>query len=262
MDLTDLIPPSIIQPDDYTQDGLLHCGNCRTPKEFDAPKLGIVPIRCQCVKEAEEKAEAQREERQKQERIESRVKHSGIPSKYLGQTLENIDKTGEISGFVEVCQNYSDNWVENKSKGKGLFLYGSVGTGKTMLACIIGQDLIKMGYAVKFLSVYDILRRPQGFAYAEANEDFDEMIKKVHLLIIDDLGAERATSFAKEQIMAVLDMRYGTGLPMIVTSNLSNEELSNPKDIIDARIKSRITELKAVHMTGADYRRTIAKRKD
>ena len=256
------ITPATIQPDDYTQDGLLHCGNCRTPKEFDAPKLGIVPIRCQCVKEAEEKAEAQRAERQRQERIADRLKESGIPAKYIGQTLQNIDKTGEISGFVEVCQNYLDNWIENKAKGKGLFFYGTVGTGKTMLACIIGQDLIKIGYAVKFLSVYDILRRPQGFAYAEANEDFDEMIKKVHLLIIDDLGVERTTPYAKEQVTAVLDMRYGSGLPMIVTSNLSNAELSNPKDMADARIKSRITELKAVHMTGADYRRTIAKRKD
>lgn len=257
------ITPATIQPDDYTESGLLHCGNCRTPKEFDAPKLGIVPIRCQCVKEAEEQAETARAERQRAERTADRVKQSGIPTKYLGQTFQNIEKTAQISGSVDVCQDYLDNWTERKASGKGLFLYGSVGTGKTMLACIIGLELIKRGYAVKFLSVYDILRRPQGFAYAEANEDFDYLVKTVPLLIIDDLGAERSTSFAKEQIMAVLDMRYGSGLPMVVTSNLSNEELSNPKDIIDSRIKSRITELKPIHMTGADYRRTIARnRKD
>lgn len=254
------ITPATIQPDDYTENGLLHCGNCRTPKEFDCPLIGIVPIRCECVKEAEEKAEAQREERQREERIADRVKKSGIPEKYLSQTFQNIEKTAQISGSVDVCQDYLDNWIERKANGKGLFLYGSVGTGKTMLACIIGLELIKRGYAVKFLSVYDILRRPQGFAYAEANEDFDYLVKTVPLLIIDDLGAERSTSFAKEQIMAVLDMRYGSGLPMVVTSNLSNEELSNPKDIIDSRIKSRITELKPVHMTGSDYRRTIARK--
>jgi DNA replication protein DnaC len=249
------------QPDDYTENGLIHCGKCKTPKQADV--FGTLrPIMCECEQIAYKQAAEDKANRIRQERITDRLKSSGIPTKYIGKTLQNIDKTVQISGSVDVCQDYLDNWQKNKADGKGLFLYGSTGTGKTMLACIIGQELIKRGIAVKFISVYDILRRPQGFEYAEANEAFDEMVKTISLLIIDDLGVERTTPYAKEQVTAVLDMRYGSGLPMIVTSNLSNEELKTTKDMADGRIKSRITELKAVQMNGQDYRRTIAKRKD
>ena len=60
------------------------------------------------------------------------------------------------------------------------------------------------------------------------------------LLIIDDLGIERNTEFALEQVFNIIDERYKTRLPLIVTTNLSMNTLKNPEDIAHQRIYDRV----------------------
>ena len=62
------------------------------------------------------------------------------------------------------------------------------------------------------------------------------------LLIIDDLGAERSTEFAQEQVFNIIDARYRSGKPMIITTNLTAEEIKNPQEVGYARIYDRILE--------------------
>ena len=62
------------------------------------------------------------------------------------------------------------------------------------------------------------------------------------LLIIDDLGVERSTDYAMEQMFFVIDSRYRSRRPMIITTNLKLSELKNPPDLAHARIYDRILE--------------------
>ena len=60
--------------------------------------------------------------------------------------------------------------------------------------------------------------------------------------IIDDLGVERSTEYAMEQMFFVIDSRYRSRRPMIITTNLKLSELKNPPDLAHARIYDRILE--------------------
>ena len=62
------------------------------------------------------------------------------------------------------------------------------------------------------------------------------------LLIIDDLGAERNTGYTMEQMFSIVDSRYRSGKPLIVTTNLKLDELKHPPDLAHARIYDRILE--------------------
>ncbi len=82
------------------------------------------------------------------------------------------------------------------------------------------------------------------------------------LLILDDFGMERGTEYGLEQVYNVIDSRYRSGKPLIVTTNLILEELQNPEDAAHARIYDRLTEMCCpVCITGENFRKTKAREK-
>ena len=75
-------------------------------------------------------------------------------------------------------------------------------------------------------------------------------------------GIERSTEYALEQVYAVIDERYKSGLPVIITTNLKIAEIRNPQDVAYARIYSRILEMcTPVRISGEDRRKSIGKEK-
>ncbi len=75
------------------------------------------------------------------------------------------------------------------------------------------------------------------------------------LLVIDDLGVERSTEYAMEKMFTVIDSRYRSRKPLIVTTNLKLEEIKNPPDLTHARIYDRILERCApVLFSGKNFR--------
>lgn len=86
-----------------------------------------------------------------------------------------------------------------------------------------------------------ILNTLTGLMGEERNEFVDDL-SRYPLLILDDLGMERNSEFALEQVFYVIDSRYRRGLPMIVTTNLTLDELKHPADLAHARIYDRVLE--------------------
>lgn len=78
--------------------------------------------------------------------------------------------------------------------------------------------------------------------YSDDRNQFIDSLNKYSLLIIDDLGIERGTEFSLEQVFNVIDSRYRSKKPMIVTTNLTLDELKHPGDLAYARIYNRILE--------------------
>ncbi len=100
---------------------------------------------------------------------------------------------------------------------------------------------------------------------AASYKDRNEYISRLcsfPLLILDDFGMERGTEYGLEQVYNVIDSRYRSRKPLIVTTNLTLEELQNPEDTAHARIYDRLTEMcTPVRITGENFRKARAREK-
>lgn len=123
----------------------------------------------------------------------------------------------------------------------GLLLWGDVGTGKTFIAACIANALIEKGVSVLMTNFSKILNSLSAMFDVDRNK-FIESFNRYSLLIIDDLGIERNSEFALEQVFNVIDSRYRSKKPLIITTNLTLDELKHPKDLAHARIYDRVLE--------------------
>ena len=221
-------------------DGLLYCHKCNTKKQTEVNVLGVIrrPMcmcKCQAAKRAAEEEEYKR--RKFEERV-NELRRVGFPEADMRNwTFSNDDLANEK--ITKAAQKYVDNFSELRKNGKGLLLYGNTGTGKTYTACEIANALIDKGYPVLVTNFARILNTLQG---TFEKQDYIDGFNNYQLLVIDDLGIERDTAYAKEQVFNIIDSRYRSGLPMIITTNLTMEKIKNPEDIENRRIYDRILE--------------------
>lgn len=242
------------------EDGLLYCHKCNTRKQTEVNILGTIrrPMcmcKCQAAKRAAEEEEYER--RKFEERVKE-MRRIGFPEAEMRNwTFANDDLTNEQ--ITKAAQRYVDNFSELRKAGKGLLLYGNTGTGKTYTACEIANALIDKGYPVLVTNFARILNTLQG---TFEKQEYIDSFNNFQLLVIDDLGIERDTAYAKEQVFNIIDSRYRSGLPMIITTNLTMEKIKNPEDIENRRIYDRILERCFPIEVGGSSRRRKAVRDD
>lgn len=251
---------------DYIGDnGLWYCGKCKTPKQVEVEFLGQIrkPMclcRCEAEKrEAEEKARKEAEERERLQRRIAENREAGFPeSDMLTWTFENDDK--QNVKVTNAMLRYVENFDDMKSKGKGLLLYGAVGTGKTFAACEVANALIDKGYSALVTSFSRLTNTIQGMY--EGKQEYIDGLNNFDLLVIDDLGAERKSEYMQEMVYNIIDSRYRSGLPMIITTNLTIEEITKPDSIGNSRIYDRIIERCFPILVDGNSRRRKAVRAD
>lgn len=250
-----------MQDGDYRgDDGLLYCGKCHTPKEHrEEHWLGgverLLPIRCKCAREADLKREEARRAEERKYRLEG-MRRTGFPDAEMRKWAFDADD-GMSEKTMMVARNYVDNFEVFKAKGKGLLLFGTVGCGKSFAAACIANELINRGVPCMMTNFSRIVNQlSESF---EGRQQYIDRLNCFKLLVIDDLAAERDTDYMWEQVMNVVDSRYRAGLPLIVTTNLTAQELSCPSDVRKARVYSRLLEMcLPFHVEGADRRRVKA----
>lgn len=225
---------------DYIKDGLLYCGKCHTPKQCEVrafEKTFYPKCLCECEKAREAKEREEAERREHSDRIK-RYRKMGFPeSQMQSWTFDNDDQSRPK--LTEVAKRYVDHFDKFYREGKGLLLHGDVGTGKTYIACMIANALIDKGCPVLVTNFARILNTLQG---TFEKQEYLDSLNQFKLLVIDDLGVERDTGFAKEQVFNIIDSRYRSGLPMIITTNLTMQKLATESDLSDKRVYDRIIE--------------------
>jgi DNA replication protein DnaC len=94
----------------------------------------------------------------------------------------------------------------------------------------------------------------------EGKQEFIDSLNDYTLLIIDDLGAERKSEFMQEMVFNIIDSRYRSGLPFIITTNLTSDEIKKPQEVSYQRIYDRILErCFPIEINGVSRRRTTLK---
>ena len=104
---------------------------------------------------------------------------------------------------------------------------------------MIANALIDKGYPVLVTNFSRILSTLQG---TFDKQEYLDSLNQFKLLVIDDLGIERDTGYAKEQVYNIIDSRYRAGLPMIITTNLTMQKLATETELADKRVYDRIIE--------------------
>lgn len=243
---------------EYTgPDGLLRCRICDGPRQtiitppFEGAKPRTVRCWCNCPT-----AMDVAKEREKQVKLEQRrlVCFQGVEE--LKSCSFNKDDGKGDPQLVETAKQYAADFAQYLKTGAGLLYYGPVGTGKTFLAASIANAVLAQGYRVRltnFATVADEMWAVHDKAAYIAD------LSKYDLVILDDLGVERKSEYMQEMVYKIVNARYVAGAPVIVTTNLTPEELAKPADMGYARTYDRLLEkCLPIKVDGGSRRRAAA----
>lgn len=247
--------------EDYYKDGVLVCGKCHTNKEKKIQLAGeYVTVRCICKCESEERERIQKQKDYEEEmrRIERLKVASLMDAKLKSATLKTFTQKEDNQKLYTIVKNYVDNFETFYKSNIGLLFWGTVGTGKSYAAACIANELLNRKTPVVMTSFVKVLQVIQD--NTENETEFVNRLCAARLLIIDDLGTERNTDYALEKVYNVIDSRYRTGKPLILTTNLNLQDMQMTQDIRYQRIYDRIFEMcHPVMVNGTSWRINQAK---
>jgi DNA replication protein DnaC len=174
---------------------------------------------------------------------------STIPARYRGVSFERppvSDMARDLTtkGAVNDVRGFVDELDERLDAGRGLWLFGDTGTGKTTLAMLISKAALEARRSVAIYSLPKLLARIRRTYDAEPGGDsylaFFERLTSVDLLHIDDLGAEKRSDWVLEQLYALINERYETERSVLITTNLPHDQL---EEQIGQRTVSRLSQM-------------------
>lgn len=166
---------------------------------------------------------------------------------------------------LEQAKRYVAHWEEMREQDLGLLFWGRPGNGKTFAAGCIANALLESedlhAPSVRMTTFGTILNQLPGMT-AQDKEWYLDGFRTCDLLILDDFGMERRTEYAQEQVFNIIDGRYVSRKPLIVTTNLSLNELKHPEGLVQQRIFDRVLEMCVpVCFDGESLRRDKAREK-
>jgi len=178
-----------------------------------------------------------------------------IPKRYRGVSFDRPPVTEIAPAVVTQVRRYIRDLDPNLETGRGLWLEGDVGTGKTTLAMLVSHHALEAGHDVAIYSLPRLLAEIRTTFDDASERSYVELLDRlaaVDLLHLDDLGAEKTSPWVLEQLYAIVNARYEDQKAMLITTNLSSEEIVEQ---IGARTVSRLEEMcEVLPLYGADQR--------
>ncbi|MCM1315099.1 MAG: ATP-binding protein [Alistipes senegalensis] len=244
-------------------DGLWYCKKCHTAKQGLKECNGQIlrhNKQCDCEYTKEQAKEKAVQEQMKNENI-ARLRYDAFPAcKNSPDSTKNMRSWtfANDKGYQPELRYRAEKFVENfdifYQKGKGLLFYGGVGTGKSYMAACIANALVEREKSVLMTDFATISAAVSGIY---DKQGYYESLNNYSLLILDDLASERDSPYMHEIVHKVINSRCDAGLPMIITTNLTEDDIFKPnkKFLHDQRIFSRITSKCVIlEVTGPDLR--------
>jgi DNA replication protein DnaC len=187
-------------------------------------------------------------------RYSRNIRTSGLPKAYMNKTFDNYDAGINIKAIERIKQ-----YLKNKEwrDGYGLFITGPVGCGKTHIASAIVHELAKENIYTLFVFVPDFLDEIRASYHEDEEDGYDrenpfELAKQSTVLVLDDLGTEKITEWAREKLLQLINYRMNNKLATIITTNLSMNDIS---ERLGERIQSRLKLMcEEIKIMGKDKR--------
>lgn len=184
---------------------------------------------------------------------------SSIPRKYREVSFDRAPMPSIATAApaqVRAVRAYIRDLDEHLKTGRGLWLYGTVGTGKTTLAMLVSRAAIDAGHSVAIYSLPRLLAEIRT-TYDDDNGDtytaLLDRLAEVDLLHIDDVGTEKTSDWVLEQLYSIINARYEEERTVVITTNLERDDLATQ---IHERTVSRLEEMcEVLPLYGADARR-------
>jgi DNA replication protein DnaC len=171
-------------------------------------------------------------------------------------TFDNFQPRGKFdlpprqADSLEVAYNTAQQFAQRLEGW--LVLQGGLGCGKTHLAAAIGNFAVSMGVPTLFITVPDLLDSLR-FTFDNPEATFEERFEQIRsapLLVMDDFGTQKVSTWGQEKLFQIINYRYINRLPLVVTTNLNEEDF-------EERIRSRLQDqelVSRVHIMAPDYR--------
>ena len=161
------------------------------------------------------------QQKNRERRLHALMEAAQIPLNYRQDTWQDFTLQKGNMRAVTLAQKAA-------SDGRCLYLWGDCGTGKTKLTSIIGNERLKKGLPVLFVSLPELYSGIKAnFAKSGGSNELMELVKTAECLILDDLGASSRTEWSVGILQEIIDYRYTKALQTIITSNYSMAELKD-----------------------------------
>jgi len=226
---------------------------------MDTPPIEgrLLPCPCRCEQERLDR-EAAEQEAQRHRQAVAELKRRGFTDPAMREWTFANDN-GRCPQMKH-ARFYVEHWDTMLAENIGYLLWGGVGTGKSYFAGCIANALMEQEITVRMTNFALILN--DLTASFEGRNDYIAQLCRAMLLIIDDFGMERGTEYGLEQVYNVIDSRYRSRKPLIVTTNIPLHDLQHPLDTAHARIYDRLLEMCApIRFSGENFRTITAQDK-
>lgn len=211
-----------------------------------------VRVLCKCKREAEDQRKEQEQKEEEMRRIQELRELSLMDDKLKSASFKTYKVVEENKKIFGIAKKYVDNFEEMYRRNQGIIFWGNVGTGKSFAAAMIANELLNREIPVIMTSFVKLIQGTDVSNYIGN-------LNRAKLLIIDDLGAERGTDYALEKVYDIIDSRYRSNRPIILTTNLSLREMQETSDMRYSRIYDRIWEMcYPVNVPGMSWRKREA----
>jgi DNA replication protein DnaC len=185
------------------------------------------------------------------------LKYAKIPKMFANADFSCYKPVNsEAENVLRTCKTYAEDFQKMQKNGAGLLLLGSVGTGKTHLACSIMNSVIK-AFAVnaRFFTAPELTRKIKDtYRSKKSTQEAIDELASYGLLVIDELGVQLETEHEKNLVFEVINARYeAMNKPTIVVSNLDFKNLSQ---YIGERVMDRLCQNgKVLNLNWGSYRK-------
>jgi DNA replication protein DnaC len=180
----------------------------------------------------------------KAKRKQSRRLGTGIPKRFRGVGFDRQPIADMDPALIREIRSYVKDIGAKLDAGKGLWLFGDVGTGKTSLAMLVSKAALDAGRSVAIYSLPRLLSDIKETYEDRSESSYMQLFERVvgvDLLHIDDLGAEKRTDWVLEQLYSIINERWQEQRSIIVTTNLF--DVDELRDQIGPRTVSRLHEM-------------------
>ena len=248
----------------FEKDGHVYCRKCKEKIDSDPLNcLGNKKIlfrrKCKCDREEESLRKAKEEA----DHIRRLREECFITSKNLiNCTFDRVIAPDRQE--VIIAKNFVKNLKELSKDNNGLIFHGNVGTGKTYLAACIANKIIEdYQIRVKMRNIPQIINDIEKGGFDIDKNDYYRKLSSVSLLILDDFGIERNTEYVNEMVYQIINTRYESKKPTIISTNIPlGLIMEGSNDIDKERIYSRLREMCIpVKIAGKDIRTELGRKK-